>query len=174
MNKAGNRRYYESRVRMEAALLQVLDAGDEPSVKRVCSLAEVSRSTFYEHYHDIADMLDHVGARLRNECMELLGGERADNALLLSQTFFLTLLRHMATHRSFYRTQLRAQGIPVSFVCLDDESGYAVEFFGAGLEKVIARWLGEDCATDPKTLSAILAEYAPRNLFVLPPLDDPA
>lgn len=42
------------------------------TVKEVCDLSEINRSTFYKHYEDVFDLFDKMKEGLRNEFLDLI------------------------------------------------------------------------------------------------------
>ena len=55
MNTKNNQRYQETEIRMEAAMLKLMEHTDfeKITVKKICETAGVNRSTFYAHFTDI-------------------------------------------------------------------------------------------------------------------------
>ena len=58
MNK-NESKYFNTAVKMDKALLELLEKKDFEyiTIKEICALAEVNRSTFYLHYENTSDLL---------------------------------------------------------------------------------------------------------------------
>ncbi len=87
MKKMDARKRYTQRV-LKASLLELLKRRpiNKITVKDVCALAELNRSTFYSHYSDCFDLLDHIEDELVAEFEEALSrvGFRDVTALIVA------------------------------------------------------------------------------------------
>lgn len=168
MNTANNRRRRESRDRLETAFVRLLQERElsRLTVTALCKEAGVNRTTFYANYLDIPDLADAVQKRLEDEVMELYREEREQG---WNSHDYLKLFRHIYENQLFYRTyfklgldgkfrlteydvQLAASYYP------DRDVEYHVEFFRAGLNAVIKKWLREGCRQTPEEIRAILMD----------------
>lgn len=72
MNTKNNKRFHDTEIRMEAAMLEIMKNTEfeKITVKKICEKAEVNRSTFYAHFIDIYDMIDKMEKELSKEKME--------------------------------------------------------------------------------------------------------
>ena len=71
MNTKNNKRFYETEIRMEAAMLEIMKNTEfeKITVKKICEKANVNRSTFYAHFIDIYDMIDKMEMELSRELL---------------------------------------------------------------------------------------------------------
>lgn len=67
------------------------------SVREICQKAELNRSTFYLHYHDVYDLLEEI----ENEI-----AEEADKAIGLNKENEIRYLRYLKENRDYYHILL--------------------------------------------------------------------
>lgn len=69
MNKKNNKQFQGSAMRMEKAMLELINTTlfEKITVRLICERAGVNRSTFYAHYTDIYDMIGQLEANLQKE-----------------------------------------------------------------------------------------------------------
>ena len=62
MNTKGNQRAVETENRIKYVFLNLLKEKDisRISVSEICKRAEIHRTTFYVHYKDVADLMEHL------------------------------------------------------------------------------------------------------------------
>ena len=78
MNTPNNKRRKESRLRIETALVRLLQQKEpsQISVKEICAAAEVNRTTFYANYLDIYDLAVAVQKSMEQTVLELYSEEQ--------------------------------------------------------------------------------------------------
>ena len=91
MNTPNNRRRRESRKRIEAAFMQLIQNRElnEISVTEICQSADINRTTFYANYVDLYDLAEAVQKHLEE------AASRFDS-------------RHIEYHISFFGNGLNA------------------------------------------------------------------
>lgn len=153
------------------------------TVREICELAEINRSTFYAHYTDVYDLFEKVEQQIAQMCADAflthvqIGGIQA----ALESTFAFA-----AEYREFYQIyketnrlsylikvlispfekqvqRLKAEdfgyGIP-------DEMAYHFDFLSAGIGSMLEHWLDNGCRETPHQLYEILLrEYGPHSLL---------
>ena len=178
MNKTQSR-YYATAARMDEALIACLEKKDLEyiTVKELCQLAGVNRSTFYLHYETIADLLDECVAYTNDKCFRRYSAEltdidrrlasgRPEDAILISPEYLRPYLAFVRENRRIYQVVLRHQDIfrtrgtfqelfdrffsPMldKFHFPEREKAYIVHFYLGGITAVVGEWLERDCA-DP-------------------------
>lgn len=173
MNTPNNKRRRESQRKMENAFVSLLQDREIGKVRvtDVCKLAGVNRTTFYANYQDVFALADAVLKRLEEDVLALYPLERAQHR---SSHDFLPLFHHIRDNQLFYKTyfKLNKDGYRHSFGYDTHEAfafygmqhiDYHIEFFGAGLNAVIRKWLNGGCKETPEEINAIIeAEYKNR------------
>ncbi|HZA12371.1 TetR/AcrR family transcriptional regulator [Mycobacterium sp.] len=111
---SGDRRVRRTHAALQRALIELVDHQDLPriSVADVAERAEVSRSTFYDHYRDVHElaeaactaMIDDMVASLPSPGQRFSGPQPGPIEAL--QDFFA----HFAEHANLYRSVLGPQG----------------------------------------------------------------
>ncbi|NEB76152.1 TetR/AcrR family transcriptional regulator [Streptomyces sp. SID14478] len=166
---------------MEAALRELI--AERPlsriSVSDVTKSAGVNRSTFYEHYADVADLAASACTAVFDELVAKTPQNEADSAAPddAPGSVLTPLFTHVAEHAALYRALLgdsgsarvhnhllrrltvsvqtsraRAAGTP------DDVAAYdpTAAFVAGALLGAIVDWLGHDRPIDPDELGAAL------------------
>ena len=178
MNIKNNKRRQTTCLTFERAFVELLQTCeiDKISVSRLCHITGYNRSTFYANYIDIYDLADKIREGLESEVEELfavsdvLSTEIADK---YNEGEYLRLLTHIYENQIFYKTYFKL-GYDKQPIRIDDMAGskelfggehleYHIEFFRAGLNAIIKKWLSGGCKETPEEINDILiAEYKGR------------
>lgn len=192
VNIAGNARFLETDRRIEVAALTLMDtkkhASTPLSIAAICREAGINRSTFYEHFGSIDDVIavmqEHLFAELSEHFRQ---GNRAEDTnehspaeIPLSLASFELFLRHIKEHRYFYGIALRSgHGLPVHYgskelwerrirpVCasigIDDEDDmkYFLDCTTASVSAILRRWIDRDCRDSVEKVALIAANAVP-------------
>ena len=67
------------------------------TIREICEKAELNRSTFYLHYHDVYDLLEEIENEIARE---------ADNAVSLNKENEIRFLKYLKENRGYYRLLL--------------------------------------------------------------------
>ena len=174
MNTPNNKRRKETRDKISKVFITLLQAKEisEISVTDICKLAKINRSTFYVNYLDIYDLADKIGQDLEQDVFSLYQEERDTNH---NSNNFLKLFKHIKDNQIFYKTYFKLKmdqnfiikdyDYHLSKELYDDKCiDYHMEFFKAGLNAIIKKWLDEGCKETPEEIEYILkSEYESKN-----------
>lgn len=190
MNTANNKRSRDTDEAIIRAAFQVMIEKKKPvskiTVREICELAQINRSTFYTHYLDVYDLFEKVEQHMAQMCADTIlnsfaagGGFQAAiegvfGYILAYQDFYrlyFSELNHTARiltlmTEPFERqiSQLRASDFGYK---IKGEVVYHFTFFTAGMAALIAHWLDNGCKESPHQLYEILQrEYGPNSLFL--------
>lgn len=135
-NTKNNQRFRATEQRLEAAALELMEAGERLTVRAVCEQAQVNRSTFYAHFVDIPQMVERMEAHLGEQLLERYPhGQNGDGtepdgsrikpdgsgaepdeadekaspdaaAFEFTAASYIPFLEHIRAHRRFYRIAL--------------------------------------------------------------------
>ena len=182
MNTKNNKRFHDTEIRMEAAMLEIMKNTEfeKITVKKICEKAEINRSTFYAHFIDIYDMIDKMEKELSKE---LLNQYSAYSELqVFSEESFIPFLRHIKKHKYFYKINLQTrkdfplkQGFErlwevIKNICIqngitsDEEIMYYLIYFQAGFTMTLKHWVDTDCKEDEAKLAKIIRKCIPSTL----------
>ena len=179
MNKSNNERYRETEQRLIEAFITLLEKKEisRITIRELCEICEIHRSSFYLHFQDIYALLE----KIEDYLAEYYGRLFTQDTDLSSR--FLQLFSFIRDHRSFYCAYWNHFGTPKALVVMipddhtDGASAFASKqgfsgsveldyhrlFFRSGLTAMIGHWLSRDCLETPEELQQILEkEYKNR------------
>ena len=174
MNTPNNKRKKETRDKISKIFITLLQTKEisEISVTDICKLAKINRSTFYVNYLDIYDLADKIGQELEQEVSFLYQEEKETQN---NSNDFLKLFKHIKDNQIFYKTYFKLNmdknfiineyDYNLSKELYDDKYiDYHMEFFKAGLNAIIKKWLNNGCKESPEEIESILkSEYSNKN-----------
>lgn len=178
MNKKNNKRFYETEIRMESAMLEIMKNTDfeKITVKKICEKAGVNRSTFYAHFIDIYDMIDKMETELSKELLDKYSEYEVD---FLSEESFIPFLQHIKKHKHFYKINLQTRkDFPLKRgfdrlwnifeeICTNnkitskEEIMYYLIFFQSGFTMTLKHWVNTGCKEDEVEMAKILKRCVP-------------
>ena len=148
MNKSESK-YFNTALRMDEALIALLEKKDLEfiTVKELCQLAGVNRSTFYLHYETVADLLSETVEMINQRFLSYFpqnekdirnpGGMQADVRYgELKQHIFGPILERFhipAAHRPYY-----------------------IAYYVEGIIAIVKEWLRQDCKDDVDMIAQII------------------
>ena len=169
MNTPNNKRRRESQQKMESAFMTLLENRElnQISVTDICKTAGINRTTFYANYTDIYALAQSVQKHLEEDVLSLYQEEWEQRR---SEHNFLKLFRHMYENQLLYKTYFKLGDGSSRFMGYDPREAaayygnlnieYHIEFFSAGLNAVLKKWLSGGCAESPEEIFAIIqSEY---------------
>ena len=174
MNTPNNKRRKETRDKISKVFINLLQTKEinEISVTDICKQAKINRSTFYVNYLDIYDLADKIGQELEQEVTFLYQEEKDTQT---NSNNFLKLFKHIKDNQIFYNTYFKLK-MDQNFIIReydynlskklynDKYIDYHMEFFKAGLNAIIKKWLDNGCQETPEEIENILkSEYANKN-----------
>lgn len=174
MNTTNNKRKKDSQERIEKIFVELLQYKElnEVSVTDICKLANINRTTFYNNYLDIYDLADKIKERLEQEISSLYNDERIHqyNSNNFSKIFYLVKENQLFFKTFFklgfdsgdmfddnyqYDTNLSKEFYE------DKHITYHIEFFKAGFNAILKKWLNNGCQESVEEICEILrSEYS--------------
>lgn len=173
MNTPNNKRKKESQEKIERTFLQLIQKKniDEISVSTICEISKLNRSTFYANYLDIYDLIEKVKSRMADEFAEF----QLSNNSKQNPNGYLNLFNHIKENQIFFKTYFKLESISISPITqyniemaekyYDNQYiDYHIEFFRAGLNAIIKKWLNNNCKESPEEMVKIItSEYKNKN-----------
>lgn len=176
MNKPNNKRKKESQEKIEKAFIELIQTRnvEEVTVTDICNLTHLNRSTFYANYLDIYDLVDKIKIKMIEDFFDIYKDEATNQ---YHSYDFLKLFYHIKENQLFYKTYFKLNfDLTDSVKYIDSKEvekfhadskniDYHVEFFKAGLNAIIKKWLNSGCKESPEEIVNILkAEYTKKEL----------
>lgn len=176
MNTPNNKRKRESKEKIEKVFVELIEEKElnEITVTDICKRTNLNRSTFYANYLDIYDLADKIREKLEMEVDNLYKEEKANN---FNSNNFLKLFQNVKENQLFYKTYFKLN--------MDTEAKigeykydtnlaktfyhekyieYHLEFFKAGFNAIVKKWLYNGCKETPEEMNEIIIrEYEKKN-----------
>lgn len=171
--KQENQRTRLTKRLLRESLLELLR--DKPvehiTVKELCELAELNRSTFYAYYNDVSALYQEMGGELVQALLEHIRainqGDGIDTGPMLSyirdnQELFLLLVyrdKYLNANQPVQRQIIQgyfglAPGLALP--CAPEEREYFLEYLYMGGTGVIHRWVQNGCDLPPKQVAEVI------------------
>ena len=175
MNTKNNKRRRDSVAAIEKAFIQLLQEREfqEITVSDLCKLTSLNRSTFYANFEDIYALADHMRVRLEAEFSVQF--DPVTNTAADGGSAAVRMFTHIRDNQLFYQTYFKLGYADQNRILTYDRAraekdfhnlhiDYHIEFFRAGLNAIIKRWLAGGCKESPEEMADILkTEYFGRS-----------
>ena len=172
MNTVNNKRRKGSQEKIEKVFLKLIQEKnvDEISVSTICELAKVNRSTFYANYIDIYDLVEKVKTKMADDFAEF----QISNNSKHDHNGYTNFFQNIKDNQIFFKTYFKLESISVTPATVYNVDmaekyyknkyiDYHIEFFRAGLNAIIKKWLNGCCKETPEEMAMILfKEYTNR------------
>ncbi|MCQ2799647.1 MAG: TetR family transcriptional regulator C-terminal domain-containing protein [Bacilli bacterium] len=185
MNK-NESKYFNTALKMNDALISLLDkkSFEYITVKDICEVAKVNRSTFYLHYSNTVDVLDEVVERLNdsfnnhlktNDTQEsIINKIDLDELYLINDDYLIPYLAFIKENKNIYKALRNNPDVfkanrtyenmyksvfsPImSRFGLDQKwHKYLMDFYMNGISSVIIDWVNDDCVIDIQEVSEFI------------------
>ena len=173
MNTHNNKRKRDSQEKIEKTFLQLIQKKNitEISVSTICEIAKLNRSTFFANYIDIYDLVEKVKSRMADEFAEF----QISNNSMQNPDGYLNMFKHIKENQIFFKTYFKLEDISISPITQyniemaktfynNEHIDYHIEFFRAGLNAIIKKWLNNNCQEAPEEMVEIItSEYKNKN-----------
>ena len=173
MNTPNNKKRKKSQEQIEKVFLQLIQKKniDEISVSTICEIANLNRSTFYANYIDIYDLAEKIKKNMEIEFAQF----QLSNNAKQDSNGYLNMFRCIKDNQIFFKTYFKLEEIsneiPTQYrIDLAEKYynnkfiDYHIEFFRAGLNAIIKKWLNNNCKETPEEINEIIeSEYKNKN-----------
>lgn len=179
MNKKSNQRYQETKQKIEICFQELLEKKEikDVTVSEICRMSNIHRTTFYGHYEDVYDLMQHMVQQAYQEMMsffisdddKMTMGDGLRNLFMYireNQVFFRRFLEGY-TDVTFQEEQTPELLVRASKDIMrtlnyknNRELLYHQTFFSEGLKAVIRMWIAKGCQEAPNEMAEIIVrEY---------------
>lgn len=173
MNIKNNKKRKLSVEKIEKTFIQLIQKKniEDISVSNICELAKLNRSTFYSNYIDIYDLAEKIKQEMEVEFAQF----QLSNNAKQDENGYLSMFRYIKDNQIFFKTYFKLEEIskilPTQYrVELAEKYynnkfiDYHIEFFRAGLNAIIKKWLNNGCKETPEEINEIItSEYKNKN-----------
>ena len=176
MNTPNNKRKRESQEKIQKVFIELIQTKEinEITVSDICKKANLNRTTFYSNYIDIYDLADKIKEDLFQEVLKLYPTETKTKKHSYD---FLKLFNHIKENQLFYKTYFKLGADLTDSLMRDNLNNemilffgntkhlqYHIDFFKAGLNAIIIRWLNNNCKESPEEINEIIISEYTRKL----------
>lgn len=188
MNK-NESKYFNTAVKMDKALLELLEKKDFEyiTIKEICALAEVNRSTFYLHYENTSDLLKETTQYITDSFLSYFSVEKQSISLKfeksgLKDLVFITpeylspYLTFIKENQRIFKTSIKQFGsmdfngvykkmfkyifnpILERFDFPENSRPYVLKFYLTGITAIVMEWLENDCSEEIDSIIKIIID----------------
>ena len=182
MNTKKNQHYQSTHRQIQQALRTLLEQYDlqQITVRQICELVGINRSTFYTHYPSMYDLWNDLDSILRIGQMEYFQNANIPLTAFLSEEGLETILQYMYDHRNFYQAYLKVLGtedyIRSAFeeiwgnnpkdgfwdpAVTKEHMYHAFYYFESGSLGLLLLWLNDDNRCDKSLMAKELYSFMP-------------
>lgn len=186
MNRSESR-YFDTAARMDEAFLTLLAKKDFEyiTVKEICEVAGVNRSTFYLHYETVSDLLNESVEHMNRQFLDYMAHDSEafvaklhtcpiEELYLVTPEYLTPYLRYIKEHKRLFRTAIdhakvlgmentysrmfRHVFTPIleRFNVPKQDRTYIMAFYIRGLMAIITEWLKGDCTDSEEHIIAVI------------------
>lgn len=178
MNTKNNAKAHATHALIKQAFLDLSKHknAEKISVREICNVAQINRSSFYLHFVDIYDLIEEVNQDMMKGMEEILTQAMTDESVPLKQVFtelFRFIKKSECFLSSYYRNRrssLRELDLTKSEPFLsrmisagkslgfedEREIRYHLLFFTAGFSAITEEWILGGCVETPEYLSDLI------------------
>ncbi len=178
MNK-NQSKYFNTAIKMDEALLSLLEKKDFEyiTIKEICDVADVNRSTFYLHYENTYDLLRETTQYILDKHFSYYDVSKKDvvreldncnrkELIFITHEYLVPYLTFIKDNRRIFKIAIKRfqvmnmdevygrmfkyifEPILVQFGVPLKKRAYVIKFYLTGILAIVMEWLGNDCNDD--------------------------
>lgn len=178
MNK-NESKYFNTAVKMDKALLSLLEKKDFEyiTIKEICDIAGVNRSTFYLHYENTYDLLKETTQYIldkhfsyydieKKDVVRRLENRQKEGLVFTTHEYLVPYLTFISENRRIFKLVIKHfhlmnmdevhnrmfkyifEPILIQFGVPPEERAYVIKFYLTGVFAIVMEWLDNDCKDD--------------------------
>ncbi len=188
MNK-NESKYFNTAVKMDNALIKILEQKEFEyiTVKEVCNVAGVNRSTFYLHYNNTVDLLEETATYIIDKFFAYFPVDPKEKVrqyndcdinelIFISPEYILPYLTFIKENQSLFKTSMKhltAMGFGNVFNELfknvfnpalnrfgfpEKDRVFIIKFYLTGVTAIVMEWIKNDCSEPVEDICRIIME----------------
>lgn len=188
MNK-NESKYFNTAIRMDEALITLLEKKDFEyiTVKEICSVAEVNRSTFYLHYENTSGLLTETTRYILDKHFSYYSAdtqnitERFENCepkdlVFITSEYLTPYLAFIKENKRIFKVSIKQfyllnmdevygrmfkhifNPILSRFRVPENERAYMMKFYLTGVFAIVMEWLDKNCSDDIEAVIKIITD----------------
>ena len=178
MNK-NESKYFNTAIKMDEALLELLEKKDFDyiTVKEICDVAKVNRSTFYLHYENTYELLKETTQYIldkhfayydveEKKVVSQLNNSSKAELIFVTREYLVPYLTFIKDNRRIFKLAIKQfqvmnmnevyvkmfkyifEPILLQFGVPLKERSYVIKFYLTGVFAIVMEWLSNDCNED--------------------------
>lgn len=186
MNK-NESKYFNTAIKMDEALLFLLEKKEFEyiTIKEICNIAKVNRSTFYLHYENTYDLLKETTEYILNKHFSYYGvnasevvikSQKCDkkDLIFLSHEYLMPYLTFIKENKNIFKLSISKfhlmnmnevynkmfkyvfEPILIRFDIPINKRTYLIKFYLTGIFGIIMEWFSNDCKDDMDLIIEII------------------
>lgn len=177
MNRQKNSHYVYTHNLIQQTMVRLLESMplQDITVKKLCAVAGINRSTFYEHYESIYLLMDDIDSILRIEHIKELDNAHIALDNFLSRDGLNVVLKFIYRYKNFYSEYLTIESASEYIEEIFDDlvknredempfgertySLYSYLFSIGGAMKVVERWMKHGCIEPTEVIANIISDH---------------
>ncbi len=186
MNK-NESKYFNTAIKMDEALISLLEKKEFAyiTIKEICDVAGVNRSTFYLHYENTSDLLKETTQYILDKHFAYYQVDKKDvlgrlesceqkELIFVTHEYLIPYLTFIKENRRIFKLAIKQfhvmnmeevygrmfkyifEPILMRFRVPEKERPYVIKFYLTGVFAVVMEWLDRDCKEDMELVMKII------------------
>ena len=188
MNK-NESKYFNTAIKMDEALITLLEKKDFEyiTIREICDIAGVNRSTFYLHYDNTSDLLKETTRYIidkhlayykidKQRMVMQFGICKRSELLFITEEYLTPYLTFIKDNQRLFKVSIKQfhamnmdevygrmfehifSPILARFDVPETERHYVIKFYLTGVFAIVMEWINKNCSTDMKTVIKIITD----------------
>ena len=188
MNK-NESKYFNTAIRMDEALITLLEKKDFEyiTIKEICDIAGVNRSTFYLHYDNISDLLKETTRYIIDKHLAYYEIDKQrislqfetckrEELLFITDKYLMQYLTFIKDNQRLFRVAVKQfhsmhmdnvyermfdyifSPILARFCVPEEERAYVMKFYLTGVFAIVMEWLDKNCSDDMERVIKVITD----------------
>ena len=188
MNK-NESKYFHTAIKMDEALISLLEKKEFAyiTVKEICEVAGVNRSTFYLHYENTSDLLRETTQYILDihfsyydvnakDVVDRLDSFDQKDLIFVTHEYLMPYLTFIKENRRIFKIAIKEfqamnmnkvydkmfkyifEPILARFHVSPNKRPYVIKFYLTGVFAVVMEWLNNDCAEDINLVIEVITD----------------